>query len=90
MSPKLFSAVLEEVFWNLNLENKFGIKINGRKISYLRFTDDTVLFTKSAKGFETMLRNLCNQRKTAVLAIYGSQTMLMPNHEEIEVNEKMT
>ncbi|GBP20272.1 Retrovirus-related Pol polyprotein from type-2 retrotransposable element R2DM; Endonuclease [Eumeta japonica] len=43
LSPKLFSAVLENIFRNLNWEG-FGMNINGSRLNHLRFADDLVLF----------------------------------------------
>ena len=43
--PKLFTATIQEVFKNAQLEEK-GIDINGEKLSNLRFADDVALTTE--------------------------------------------
>lgn len=42
LSPHLFSAYTEQIMRDSNMD-EFGIKINGRKISNLRYADDTAL-----------------------------------------------
>lgn len=42
LSPKLFIAVLENIFRNLNWDN-LGLNINGVKLNHLRFADDIVI-----------------------------------------------
>ena len=44
ISPKLFTACLEEVFKNLTWEN-FGIIVNGEYLNNLRFADAIVLLS---------------------------------------------
>ncbi len=41
-SPNIFNNVLEQVFKNLQWEDK-GLKINGQYLNNLRFADDIVL-----------------------------------------------
>ncbi|XP_045446920.1 uncharacterized protein LOC123655128 [Melitaea cinxia] len=57
LSPKLFSAVLESIFRNLDWESK-GIKIDGELLNHLRFADDIVVFAESATELESMLNEL--------------------------------
>jgi endonuclease/exonuclease/phosphatase family metal-dependent hydrolase len=45
LSPKLFSAVLEEIFRNLEFENK-GLNINGTNLSHLRRGRPSTVFRK--------------------------------------------
>ncbi|CAM4652739.1 unnamed protein product [Leuciscus chuanchicus] len=47
ISPKLFTACLEQIFRQLNWD-EVGIKINGRWLNHLRFADDIVLIGCSA------------------------------------------
>ena len=53
ISPELFSTVLEDLFRRLDCKEK-GIKINGKRISHLRFTDDVVLTAETANKTENM------------------------------------
>ncbi|CAF4674817.1 unnamed protein product, partial [Rotaria socialis] len=43
ISPKLFTAALEDVFRTLSWENR-GIMVDGELLTHLRFADDIVLF----------------------------------------------
>ena len=53
MSPKLFTAVLEQVFKTLDWE-KAGLSINGDFLSHLRFADDITAVTNNPE--EILLR----------------------------------
>ena len=56
ISPKLFTASLEEIFRNLNWEEKeFEIKIDGEYLSYLRFADDILLVPTSCDQLQNMI-----------------------------------
>ncbi|GBP79249.1 Craniofacial development protein 2 [Eumeta japonica] len=57
LSPKLFSAILESVFRDLEWE-KDGINIDGKKLNHLRFADDLVLITDNATTLQHMLQQL--------------------------------
>ena len=48
LSPCLFNLYAEYITWNARLdEAQAGIKIAGRNINNLRYTDDTTLMTES-------------------------------------------
>ena len=48
LSPCLFKLYAEYIMWNAGLdEAQAGIKIAGRNIRNLRYTDDTILMTES-------------------------------------------
>ena len=51
ISPKLFTATIQEVFKNAQPEEK-GINIDGEKLSNLRFADDVALTTGDVKDME--------------------------------------
>ena len=51
ISPKLFTAIIQEVFKNAPLEEK-GMNIDGQKLSDIRFADDVVLTTEDVKDME--------------------------------------
>lgn len=55
LSPKLFSAVLEEVFRKLEWDG-LGLNINGRRLNNLRFADD--LLEEDPSKLESMIQNL--------------------------------
>ena len=50
--------MLEDVFKKLKWVNKYGIIINGKRLSNLRFVDDVVLFARSPKALKQMLLEL--------------------------------
>ena len=50
ISPKLFTAVLEEVFKNLEWEET-GIEINGEYINNIRLADTVVLMSESTDNY---------------------------------------
>ena len=47
ISPKLFTAVIEEIFKKADLDK--GINIDGERLQNLRFADDVALVTKTTK-----------------------------------------
>lgn len=49
ISPKLFTAALEDDFKMLNWKRQ-GIKINGKHLSHFNFTDDIVVVTESLEN----------------------------------------
>ncbi|CAM4498195.1 unnamed protein product [Leuciscus chuanchicus] len=57
ISPKLFTACLEQIFRQLNWD-EVGIKINGRWLNHLRFADDIVLIGCSAVDVQQRLDQL--------------------------------
>ncbi|KAG1675950.1 Cytochrome P450 2C29 [Nymphon striatum] len=57
ISPKLFTACLENVFRGLNWTSK-GIPINGDRLTNLRFADDVVLLSESPQELQLMVEEL--------------------------------
>lgn len=78
LSPKLFSAVLEEIFREMDW-SKFGISINGSYLNHLRFADDLVLFTDNAETLQVMLQDLTTKSKKAGLTLSKTKTKVMTN-----------
>ncbi|KAK0397691.1 hypothetical protein QR680_002221 [Steinernema hermaphroditum] len=91
ISPKLFTAMLEEVFRELDWQD-FGININGTKLSNLRFADDIALIANTEEELQQMVSELdeasrrsglrMNREKTKILATEEASIIL--NGEEIE------
>ena len=56
MSPCLFNLYAEYIMWNAGLdEEQAGIKIAERKISNLRYADDTTLMAESEEELKSLL-----------------------------------
>ena len=58
ISPKLFTASLEDLFRNFDWSNR-GVSINGHKLSNLRFADDVTctIIAQPLEGLEMVLMN---------------------------------
>ncbi|EPB76813.1 hypothetical protein ANCCEY_04095 [Ancylostoma ceylanicum] len=54
VSPKLFTATLEDVMRRLEWDN-MGVRVDGRLLHHLRFADDIVLITPNISQAERML-----------------------------------
>ena len=78
ISPKLFTAVLEEIFRKLEW-NERGIRIDGRKLSHLRFADDIVVFARKMEDLETMIRELAEASGRCGLRLNAHKTKIMRN-----------
>ncbi|PZC85788.1 hypothetical protein B5X24_HaOG215150 [Helicoverpa armigera] len=66
LSPKIFNAVLENIFRQMNWDD-FGININGEKLHHLRFADDLVLFAEDPSTLQKMLQQLAYESQIAGL-----------------------
>ena len=66
ISPKLFTATLQEVFKNAQLEEK-GINIDGEKLSNLRFANDVALKTQDVRDMEHQLITVSEESLKAKL-----------------------
>lgn len=88
ISPKLFTAALEDVFRKLDWDDN-GISIDGEKLNHLRFADDIVLFAHDVNTAEKMLNEL-NDASTAVgLRINRAKTQAMRNNHCAEAEMKL-
>ena len=57
ISPKLFTATLEDLFRNFDWSNR-GVSINGNKLSNLRFADDVTIIAQDLEELEIGLNEL--------------------------------
>ncbi|XP_077294287.1 uncharacterized protein LOC143916893 [Arctopsyche grandis] len=73
LSPKLFSAVIEEIFKEMDW-SKFGIKINGSNLNHLRFADDLVLFSDNSETLQVTLQDLATKSKKVGLTLSKTKT----------------
>ena len=54
LSLPFFTCVLEDVFRELDWEDKYDITVNGKKLTNLRFADDIVLFSPDPKNLQAI------------------------------------
>ena len=91
ISPKLFTACLEEIFRKLNWRDR-GIKIGDEYLSNLRFADDIVLFSESANGLQQMLEELNRESLKVGLKMNKKKTKIMFNRhiqaEQIQIQNE--
>ncbi|CAM4721526.1 unnamed protein product [Leuciscus chuanchicus] len=80
ISPKLFTACLEQIFRQLNWD-EVGIKINGRWLNHLRFADDIVLIGCSAVDVQQRLDQLNKAGARFGLKINLAKTKWMRNDQ---------
>ena len=79
ISPKLFTACLQDAIINqINWEDK-GINIAGEHLSHLIFADDIVLVAKSPEERESMLTDIHLASKPIGLSVHLSKTKVMLN-----------
>ena len=62
---ELFALAMEDIFGELNWQNK-GILINGERLSHLRFTDDITLIVRDLDELLSMIEEL-NEKLTKYL-----------------------
>lgn len=84
LSPKLFSAVLENIFRKLDWTN-LGLNIDGKKLSHLRFADDIVLFEENPNNLETMIQTLSNESTRVGLTMNTTKTKILTNSNHVDI-----
>ena len=96
ISPKLFTATIQEVFKNAQLKEE-GINIDGEKLPNLRFDDDAALTTEDVKDMEYLLNAVIEESLKIGLKIHKGKTRFMTNidtTDNIKINgteiEKVT
>ncbi|KAI5719582.1 hypothetical protein M8J76_012151 [Diaphorina citri] len=78
--PKLFTALLEQVFRNIDWDDHMGFNINGKTLSNLRFSDDIALFAENHEDIQRMLQHLSKESEKVGLKINESKTKIMTNN----------
>ena len=78
ISPKLFIAVLENIFQKINWKN-CGLKIGDRYLSHLRFADDIAVLSESPKQLEKMICTLDKESSKVGLEMNSKKTKVMTN-----------
>ena len=77
MSPCLFNLYAEYIMQNARLaEAQAGIKIAGRNINNLRYTDDTTLMAES-KELKSLLMKVKEESEKAGLKLNIQKTKIM-------------
>ena len=70
LSPSLFNLYAEYIMRNAGLDEiQAGIKIAGRNINNLRYTDDTTLMAKSEEELKTLLMKVKEESEKAGLKL---------------------
>ena len=83
LSPKIFTAAMEEIFRNSDLE-RGGINIDGEILSDLRFADDVTLTSSSVKDMEQQLNRLNVESQKVGLRMHKGKTKYMTNYDTLE------
>ncbi|XP_072943439.1 uncharacterized protein [Epargyreus clarus] len=80
LSPKLFTAALEDVFKLMEWKGFVNIiNIDGEYITHLRFVDDIVIMAESLEDLNTMLNDLCGASQRVGLKMNMDKTKIMSN-----------
>ena len=78
LSPCLFNLYVEYIIRNAGLEEaQAGIKIAGRNINNLRYTDDTTLRAESKEELKSLLMKLKEESEKASLKLNIQKTKIM-------------
>ena len=78
MSPGLFNFYAEYLMWNAGLdEAQAGIKIAGRNIHNLRYTDDITLIAESDEKLKSLLMKVKEESEKVVLKLNIQKTRIM-------------
>ena len=92
ISPKLFTACLEEIFRKLEWRDK-GIKIGDEYLNNLRFADDIVLFSESVYELQLLINELNTESLKVGLKMNKKKTKVMYNNqvqvEQIQVQDEV-
>ena len=82
LSPKLFTAVMEEVFKKADISE--GVNVDGENLTNLRFADNVALFNETTKQMEKHLNSLNSKSLKVGLKIHRGKTKYMTNHADSE------
>ena len=78
LSPCLFNFYAEYIMWNTRKdETQAGIKISGRNINNLRYTDDTTLAAESEEELKSLLMKVKEESKKVGLELNIQKTKIM-------------
>lgn len=77
LSPRLFNAYGEYIMRRALDDYEGGISIGGKKLTNLRYADDTTLLAKDEDELRKMLKNVTTESKKVGLQINLTKTKLM-------------
>ena len=78
MSPCLFNVYAEYTMQNTRLnEAQTGIRIAGRNVNNLRYTDDTTLTAESEEGLKSLLMKGKEESEKVGLKVNAKKTKIM-------------
>ena len=81
LSPMLFNLYTEAILRKVNLENFEGVKIAGRNITILRYTDDTTLMSETKEDLMSLITNIKKDSENAGLKLNIKKTKIMTNQD---------
>ena len=97
LSPCIFNLYAEYIMWNAGLdETQAGIKIAGRNINNLRYSDDTTLMAESEEELKSLLMKMKEKSEKVGLRLSIQKTKIMASGPitswqiDRETMEKMT
>ncbi|GFN89053.1 endonuclease-reverse transcriptase [Plakobranchus ocellatus] len=79
ISPKLFTAAIEMIFRNADLEH--GLNVDGETLTNLRFADDVALVKEKVENMEEQLNVLNNISLESGLKMHKGKTKYINNFE---------
>ena len=75
---KAFNSYVEYIMWNARLdESQAGIKIAGRNVNNLRYTDNTTLMAESKEELKSLLMKVKEEREKVGLKLNIQKTKIM-------------
>ena len=78
LSPCLFNLYAEYIMWNTALDKAYArIKIAGRSINNLRYTDDTTLMAESKEELKSLLMKVKEESEKVGLKFNIQKTKVM-------------
>ena len=84
LSPCLFNLYAEYIMKNAGLEEaQAGIKITGRNVSYLRYTDDTALMAESKEELKSLLMKVKEESEKAGLKLDIQKTKIVASDSSL-------
>ncbi|CAB3252101.1 unnamed protein product [Arctia plantaginis] len=84
LSPKLFSAVLEQMFRKMEWGH-LGLNINGARLNHLRFADDLFILEEDPLTLQSMIQTLVDRSREVGLETNTSKTKMMTNSIPIDI-----